>query len=155
MSNRSTYEQVLQEQGYLVYLTSGYSMRPFIRSGEDLVYIRAKGAQRCRVRDVVLYKRDDGTYVLHRIMKVREQDYVMCGDNCWQLEPGIREDQVLGVLTKLIRNGQETDVNAPGYRTLTLLWWALYVPRAAIIFARSRMWRLWKKWKEQKREKRN
>ena len=141
--NKSTYEQELAEKGVLIYTTTGMSMRPFLRSGQDLMVIEAKKEGRCRVRDVVLYRRDSGKYVLHRIMAVRERDYVLCGDNCWQLEPGIRDDQILGVLTAVIRQGKRTEVSETGYRRKVFVWWALYPVRAVAFWLRYQFGRLW------------
>ena len=141
--NKSTYEQELSEKGCLIYTTSGMSMRPFLRSGQDLMVIEAKKEIRCRVRDVVLYRRDSGKYVLHRIMAVRKDDYVLCGDNCWQLEPGIREDQILGVLTAVIRNGNRTEVSQAGYRAKVFAWWLMYPARAVAFWLRYQFGRFW------------
>lgn len=143
--NKSTYEQELAEKGVLIYTTTGMSMRPFLRSGQDLMVIEARKEGRCRVRDVVLYRRDSGKYVLHRVMAVRKDDYVLCGDNCWQLEPGIREDQILGSLTAVIRNGKRTEVSEPGYRRKVFAWWLLYPVRAVVFWLRYQFGRLWSK----------
>ncbi len=140
--NKSTYEQELAEKGVLIYTTTGMSMRPFLRSGQDLMVIAAKKQERCRVRDVVLYRRDSGKYVLHRIMAVREKDYVLCGDNCWQLEPGIREDQILGVLTAVIRQDKRTEVSEPAYRRKVFAWWLIYPVRAVAFWLRQQYYQL-------------
>ena len=70
MNKRTTYEAVLAEDGRLIYSTSGGSMRPFIRPEGDAVVIRARGKERCKLYDAVLYRRDNGQYVLHRIVAV-------------------------------------------------------------------------------------
>lgn len=143
--NKTTYEQELETRGSLIYTTVGVSMRPFLRSGEDLMVIQRKTRARCAPRDVVLYRRRSGKYVLHRIMRVRRDDYVLCGDNCWSLEHGIRDDQILGVLTAVIRNGQRQEVSAPGYRAKVFVWWLLYPIRACVFFIRDFVGRLWAK----------
>lgn len=150
MNNRTTYERQLEEQGFLLYTTVGFSMRPFLRSGEDIVRIERKTDRRCQKYDVILYRRRTGKYVLHRIVKVRPDSYVLCGDNCWQREPGITDDQVLGVLTGVIRNGKQVDVRHWRYRLAVRLWCALYVPRAAVIYLRGKMWSIWEKIKSRK-----
>lgn len=150
MSNSTTYEQVLQQQGVLIYTTSGQSMRPFLRSGEDLVCIERKGENRCRKYDVILYRRETGKYVLHRIVKVLPDSYTLCGDNCWQREPGITDGQVLGILTGVIRKGKRIDVQHWRYRLLVRIWCTLYLPRAAVIYLRGKMWTIWRKVKAEK-----
>lgn len=62
-------EEVLESEGKYVGLTRGVSMLPMIKSGKDVVVI-AKKTGRLKPYDVALYKRDDGAYVLHRVLKV-------------------------------------------------------------------------------------
>ena len=143
--NKRTYEQELDRTGQLIYTTVGTSMRPFIRSQEDLVLIQRKTGPRYEKYDAVLYRRDSGQYVLHRIVKVTPDGYTMCGDNRAHREPGIRDDQILGVLTAVIRKGQKIDVRTAEYRRKIRLWVAMYPLRAVIIKTKGLLYRLWKK----------
>ena len=146
--NKTTYEQELAQKGFLLYTTVGRSMRPFLRSGEDLMRIEARGEARLKAGDVGLYRRRSGRYVLHRIVKVRKEDYVLCGDNCWQLEPGIRDHQILGKLTAVIRQGREQDVTGFGYRLKVNLWWVIYPLRAVYLWTRDMTGKIWQKIKK-------
>ena len=105
----SSFEEILEKEGRLVYTNVGDSMWPFIREGRDLVVIeRVSG--KLEKYDVPLYRRDSGQYVLHRVLKVRENDYVLCGDNRWRRETGVTDRHILGVLTAVIRDGKELPV---------------------------------------------
>ena len=86
MTNTSTFEEELERNGILIYTNRGDSMMPLLRENRDLIHIRRVNG-RCRKYDVPLYKRDSGQYVLHRILKVRKNDYVICGDK--ELRTGI------------------------------------------------------------------
>lgn len=108
MKNR-TFEEEIRQNGYLVYTNVGVSMMPLLRQNRDLIVIEQKEG-RCARYDAVLYKRKTGQYVLHRILKVREKDYVICGDNCWRREYGITDEQILGVLTAVVRDGRKMPV---------------------------------------------
>jgi len=141
--NKTTLEQELARRGRLIYVTKGVSMRPFIRSGEDLVEITAKGTDRFRKYDVVLYRRG-AEYVLHRIVKVREGDYVIRGDNCLETEYGIPDDRILGVLTGIVRQGKRLDIHAPGYGLRVKLWVALHGPRALYMRTRKYLGKVWR-----------
>ncbi|MGN1202403.1 MAG: S24/S26 family peptidase, partial [Eubacterium sp.] len=71
--NKSTFEEEIRRNGTIIYTNVGDSMLPFIKQGRDVLVIsRAEG--RLKRYDVPLYKRDSGQYVLHRILKVREND---------------------------------------------------------------------------------
>ena len=106
---KSTFEEILTRDGRLVYTNIGDSMWPLIREGRDLLVIERPTGRLGRY-DVPLYRRDNGKYVLHRILKVRDNDYVLCGDNRWHRETGITDRHILGVLTAVIRDGKELSI---------------------------------------------
>lgn len=87
---KSTFEEQLEKNGRLIYTNVGDSMWPLIRQGKDLLVIEPVHG-RLRKYDVPLYKRDSGQYVLHRILEVRRDDYVICGDNRSRKEYGITD----------------------------------------------------------------
>ena len=66
--------------------------------------------------DVVLYRRPPESYVLHRIVKVRPDGYVLLGDNCLNKEYGITEDAIIGIMTGYVRKGKEHSTNEVGYK---------------------------------------
>ncbi len=115
----SIIEDYLNERGTLIYSNVGTSMMPLLRQGRDLFTVRKKGQERCRAGDVVLYKRPPDQYVLHRIVEVREDGYVILGDNCVNREYGIRDSDILGVMTGYIRDGKEHSVTEQAYLDYT------------------------------------
>lgn len=110
MSNKR-FEDIIAEQGLLIYTNVGDSMYPLIQP-RDLLVIQ-KPEKPLKRYDIPLYKRDNGQYVLHRILRVRKNDYVICGDNRSGAEYGITDRHIIGVLTAIIRNGQTIPVEAP------------------------------------------
>ena len=127
--SKSSFEEILTRDGRLIYSNVGDSMWPLIRQGRDLLVIEPpKG--RLKKYDVPLYRRDSGQYVLHRVLKVREADYVLCGDNRSHLETGITDRHVLGVLTAVIRDGKELSVTDRRYRLYVRLWCGSFPLRA-------------------------
>lgn len=109
------FEDVIERDGKLMYTNSGDSMEPLIKQDRDLVKIeRISG--RLKKFDVALYKRDSGQYVLHRVIKVNKDGYVLCGDNRYEKEYGITDRHIIGVLTAVIRNGKEMPVKSFRYR---------------------------------------
>jgi hypothetical protein len=98
----------------------GTSMRPMIYGDRDHVVLSpVKG--KLKKYDIPLYKRDNGQYVLHRIVKVGET-YTMVGDNQYQREPGIRPDQLLAVVSAFVRDGKLYSVTDPAYRAYCRIW---------------------------------
>ncbi len=123
--------ELLNERGTLTYSNVGTSMLPLLRQGKDLFTVTRKGAGRCRVGDVVLYRRPPDKYVLHRIVEVREKDYVILGDNCVMREYGIRDADILGVMTGYVRGGREHSTDECGYRLYTA--WILGTEKPRIL----------------------
>ncbi len=131
----SSFEEELEKNGSLVYTNKGRSMMPLLRQDRDLMVIEKKGPERCKKYDAVLFKRGN-RYVLHRILKVREDDYYIAGDNCRKGEY-VREEQILGVLRQIVRDGKTISVEDPGYLRYVHLWCDAYPLRAALFFVRD------------------
>ena len=129
------FEDVIERDGRLVYTNVGDSMRPLIRQDRDILIIE-KPQGRLKKYDVPLYKRDSGQYVLHRILKVRENDYVICGDNRYSKEYGITDRHIIGVLTAVVRNGKEVPITDMRYRLYVHLWCVFFPIRALILKAK-------------------
>ena len=130
-----TFEEMLDEKGYIVYTNVGTSMMPLLRQRRDIIEIRKKPPGRCKKYDVVLYK-VGGKYILHRIIRVRDKDYIIVGDhNIWR-EWGITDSQILGVMTRVIRNGKSITPDNLLYRFYVHLWVHLYPLRAAILYGK-------------------
>ena len=117
-----TLEECLAENGFLTYRIRGVSMQPMLRQGRDLFTVIPKGPERCKKYDVVLYRRPSDPYVLHRIIEVRPDSYVILGDNCIAKEYGIRDEDILGVLTSFRHNGHTVSVSDWRYRLYSRVW---------------------------------
>ena len=130
-----SFEELLDNKGYLVYTNVGTSMLPLLRQRRDIIEIRRKDpATRCKKYDAVLYKRGS-KYILHRIVKVRPNDYVIVGDHCIWREYGITDDMILGVMTRVIRDEKTIDVNTNKlYKLYVHLWCDFYHVRVAILY---------------------
>lgn len=134
--NKSTFEEELARHGRLLYTNVGDSMNPLIRQGKDLLVIESPNG-RLKKYDIPLYKRDNGQYVLHRIIKVRKNDYIICGDNRWRCEYGITDRHIIGVLTSVVRDGTDVDFSSWQYQLYLLLWCRLFPLRAVILYLKA------------------
>ncbi|MBQ3331051.1 MAG: S24/S26 family peptidase [Ruminococcus sp.] len=117
---KSTFEEVIAEQGVLVYTNVGDSMYPLIKP-RDLLVIKKPDYPLKRF-DVPLYKRDNGQYVLHRIVRVRKGRYFICGDNRAEIETGVTDRHIIGVLTDIIRKEKMISVYRFDKRIYAFLW---------------------------------
>ena len=84
---------------------SGNSMSPFLVHGRDTVYLTPP-PDRLKKGDMIFYRRDSGSYVLHRICAVEGDTFCLVGDGQVEKEPGIRRDQVIALVTAVRRKGK-------------------------------------------------
>ena len=100
----------------------GTSMLPMLRQGQDQVVLSPL-PETLRRFDLPLYQRDNGQYVLHRIVEVRDGYYICLGDNQFEKEAGVRQDQMIAVVTAFYRNGKHHRVTDAGYRIYCRTWY--------------------------------
>ena len=90
---------------------TGTSMNPLLYQNRDFVKI-IKPQLPLNLGDIPLYRRNDGAFVLHRVVGIKDNgEYVMCGDNQFILEYGITDKNIIGVAKTLIIDGKEIDVD--------------------------------------------
>lgn len=108
--------------GTVTFTPKGKSMLPMLRDGEDVVVL-SKPKGRLHLFDIPFYKRSNGTYVLHRIVNFdSDGSYVLCGDNQFELEHGIKDSDIIGVVTAFYRKGKAYRVNSFSYRLYINFW---------------------------------
>ena len=106
-------EKILDSDGVFVSTTSGVSMYPLVRNRRDTIIVTPTN-ERLQKYDVALYRRDDN-YVLHRVIKVLPDSYIIRGDNCILLEH-VKEGEILGKLTGIYRSDKEVKMNGAFYK---------------------------------------
>lgn len=122
-------EEILEKDGMYVSCVSGYSMSPMLKDKRDTVVILPV-KDRIRKGDVVLYYHG-GRYILHRVVKVKGESYVMCGDNRVELERDILSSEIIGVLSRVYRGEKELKLSGIGYKTYCAWIRASFYPRRA------------------------
>ena len=108
-------EAYIKRDGVYVTGTQGISMLPFIRQGHSRVII-VPVKERLKKYDVALFHRKTGEYVLHRVVKVRKNDYVFCGDNQKTWEYGITDELIVGVMSELYDDGVKINTDSEKYK---------------------------------------
>lgn len=140
MAKPYTFEDMLSERGYIVYTNKGKSMMPLLREQRDIIEIRPKGENRCKKYDVVLYKRGEN-YILHRVLRVLPDGYIIAGDNNTFLEYDIKDEQVIGIMVRLFRDKKEIHMTDLKYRLYVHIWCDLYPIRMAMLRIKKRFCR--------------
>ena len=120
-------EEALSTFGLYSSFTSGTSMWPLFKTHRDRVYI-VKVTDRLRPLDVALYPDGHGNYIMHRVVRVCEDHYLIRGDNTFVLER-VPHDRVIGVLVEFDRKGKHVAVSSRTYRLYSRVWNFLYPVR--------------------------
>ena len=107
------YKKELEKNDVIAFTPRGNSMWPTLK-GEKQAVIVAKKEERLSYFDVALYVREDGMNVLHRVVEVKTDGYVMRGDSQEVLET-VAEDQVIGVMQGFYRGKKYIDATDPKY----------------------------------------
>lgn len=97
------------EEREVAFTPGGISMHPTLRDRRDTVYL-VKPPGTIKKYDVALFRRDNGEYVLHRVVKVcRDGTYVFRGDFQTELERNVRREQILAVMAAFQRGKRRID----------------------------------------------
>lgn len=120
-------QEVLDSGGTFSLTITGTSMYPTILGGRDKVTL-VKAPEKLQKYDLPLYRRKSGQFVLHRIVDVAEDGtFTCCGDHQWDLEKGLRQEQMIGLATEFVRKGKRFQADNKFY----LLWvhfWVRVLP---------------------------
>ncbi|MBQ9773209.1 MAG: S26 family signal peptidase [Clostridia bacterium] len=135
-SQYSNIEEQLRESGVYVSTTVGFSMKPMLRNRRDRVVLVAANEKKLRKWDVPIYRRDDGKYILHRIIAVKSDHYVIRGDNTYAKEY-VPHDRVLGYMSEFYRGKRHVSADSRAYRFYAAFWQKIYFLR--LPFHKARM----------------
>ena len=125
------YEELLDRDGQVMTHVVGSSMLPLLRDRQSIVLVEAVRLVPPKKGDVVLYK-TNGTYILHRILRIRPDEYLIRGDNTWMIEH-VPKAALLATLTGFCRTpeGKMIPRNHPGYKIYQLFLPAIRMARRA------------------------
>ena len=98
----------------------GTSMLPLLRQGIDSVVLSPL-PPKLKKFDLPLYQRDNGQYVLHRIVKTGDT-YTCIGDNQFILESELCHDQMIALATAIYRDNRKIPFSSFSYRLYCRVW---------------------------------
>ena len=109
---------VMQEQinagGSVRFGPKGTSMLPMLRQGIDSVVIE-NTPEKLNKYDLPLYRRENGQFVLHRVVGVKKSGYVMRGDNQYINEYDVLHSQILAIVTGFYRGDEFVSIDNRKY----------------------------------------
>ena len=120
------------DAGGIVRLTvTGQSMLPTLVERRDSVLLTKP--EKLKKTDIVLYRRTNGDYVLHRIVKISKDGLHMCGDNQIKVEHPVLPEQVIAVVSAIIRKGKQIEITNLRYRISAIVW-SNFIPLRPFLF---------------------
>ena len=132
-------EEQLEREGQILAPPVGDSMMPILRYRRDLMLLK-KLPREPKVNDAVLYKRENGQYVMHRIVKIRKDGYVLRGDNRFNLEYGVKREQIIGIMVGFYRDEKFIDCDTNKYYKLyVFIMRSTVFPRRVIKFIKRKL----------------
>ena len=135
-------EECLSNGQSVKFSPRGISMLPMIRQGKDSVSL-SKPPEKLKKFDIPLYRRADGSFVLHRVVKVGKT-YTCIGDNQFAFEKGIEHKQIIALCTAITRDGKTQSVYSMKWRVYAIFRHYSRFPRRVVRGLRRRIKKLLK-----------
>ncbi len=124
-------EERLAEGKTVEIKPTGVSMRPFLKQERDSVVLSAIPSA-LKKYDIVLYEREPGEYVLHRIFSIGKA-YTLMGDALNFFEKGIEQRQLRAIVVSIKRKGRTVNVNSQRYIFCVKIWYFIKRVRRALV----------------------
>lgn len=116
-------ERSINELGYAVAPIVGTSMMPLLKEGRDRVELEPCSQERLKKGDVVLYKKNDGTLVLHRIIKTENREFfTVLGDHQFKNAERVNKNQIIAVACGFFIKGRYVTEKTRWYRMYKKIW---------------------------------
>lgn len=114
-------ELLLQGQRNVAIPVTGGSMVPFLHSG-DMAYLDLPDSP-LKKGDIVLYTRESGRYILHRIKRInKDGSFIMVGDAQQELELLPRRELIHARVTSALHCGKHIHPGQPRWWFYQHIW---------------------------------
>ncbi len=126
-------EELLAAGAPIKLTVTGNSMYPLLRSGVDEVLLKKK--DKLSKHDILFYRRENGSFVLHRIVKIKNDVLFLAGDFETVTEYPVYKEQALAVAEGIYRKGNFLSCRNLLYRFYSFFWVLALPYRLNIIIA--------------------
>lgn len=112
-------EEMLAGGMEVTFTTNGDSMQPLLHNKDS---VTVKRADTYRKKDVVLFRRLDGSFVLHRIVKIKGDTVYTQGDSLFSEDSPIETSQILGKAVAFLKKGRTVKITDFSYKIYMLIY---------------------------------
>ena len=136
-------KEKLAEGREVIFSPRGTSMLPMLREGRDTITL-SPVPNKLKKYDIPFYQRENGQYVLHRIVKIGDT-YTCIGDNQFVYENGVKREQIIALCIAFTRNGREYHANSMRWQLYARFWHYSRFPRRVLAGLKRRASTLFEK----------
>lgn len=111
---------IINEGGTVKIKVTGYSMYPLVSSRRDSVLLGKCG--KLKIGDVPLFRRSDGSFILHRIVGKKNGAFYVMGDYETNKEYPVYPSQIVAVAKGFYRKDKFWDCNSFPYKLYSIIW---------------------------------
>ena len=111
---------IISQGGTVKIKVTGYSMYPLVSSRRDSVLLGKCG--KLKIGDVPLFQREDGSFVLHRIVGKKNGAYVLMGDYETKKEYPVYPDRIVAVAKGFYRKDSFWSCESFRYKLYSAFW---------------------------------
>ena len=126
------YEALLREGAALPLVVSGESMLPFLRPGRDTVYLREPDGA-LRAGDIAFFRRKNGDYILHRVVRAEKDGYWFLGDAQTRAEGPMPASCIIAAVTAVRRDERLIRPESPVWRFYAGPWQHMHRQRRILM----------------------
>lgn len=112
---RSLIDEAFKNGQSFSFPINGTSMKPLLHTG-DVVKIKDIKNHTVKKGDILLYQRQSGQYVIHRVRHIKKDSYVIVGDHQVELEYGVKSSQVIAYAVSYKKCGKEHEYLLKGFK---------------------------------------
>lgn len=122
----------LEQNGKVAFTPAGTSMKPMLDHRCDEVYLEKVDRDTVRKWDVVLYKTEQGAYVMHRVINLQPKGFITRGDNLYCKDAFQTYDRMIGKVCQFVHKGKKHSTTDFSYRCYVAFWVITYWPRKIV-----------------------
>ena len=123
--------QMVSDGMKVKFTVTGNSMFPLFVSRRDQVTVSKPDV--ISKYDIVLHQRSDGTYILHRVISVKDGMLTIAGDNETTKEKNVSTSQVVAKVISFVRKGNVHSTESFLYKIYSRVRRALFPSRGAVL----------------------
>ena len=124
-------KETISEGRSIHFSVTGNSMFPLFANRRDSVTVSPVDS--IRKYDIVLHRRADGTYIMHRVIGIKGNMLTIAGDNENKKEKNVPLDAVIAKVTSFTRKGRIYNMKELSYRLYSHLWLWVFPARLFIL----------------------